>query len=414
MKVASLGLLMALFITTSLTFLGAPTASAHWSEGPDRRIVIRVEQGERADKVADRYGVDLIAPLSRSHNLWLAEPENRLRYTNPRALEQLAKNISRSGDVDYAERYVDNPVGDSRMHAWPQGNPDQVNGENGLAWRNQPTVAALGLPNSKANGAGVIVAVLDTGASSNVAPNASQIIQGYDYIEDDNDASEERRGLDTNRDGHEDSAYGHGTFIAGQVNLVAPFATILPYRVLDSDGVGNVYVIAEAINDAVDAGAGVINMSFGSEGDEHSDVLDAALARAVDHGVVIIASAGNTGRSNSLYPANASGVLSVACADPDTKKLAWFSSYGSWVDVAAPCDQVGVLPDFGYARWTGTSLSAPLVAGQAALIRSRYPQLSRLGVVRAIKGTANCSTWPQVATGLINIGSSIDEAPSYD
>lgn len=132
---------------------------------------------------------------------------------------------------------------------------------------------------------------------------------------------------------------------AGQVNLVAPRAPVVAYRVLDSDGVGNPYVIAEAVNDAADDGVGVINMSFGSQS-RFSGVLDRAIKRAASRGVVVVAAAGNMGSSDGLFPGNAEYVLSVACGEPETGQLASFSSYGSWVDVAAPCENIlGSLPD---------------------------------------------------------------------
>ena len=412
---ALMGSLLAFSLCGAMGVYASPAAAASPTLD-NEQLVIRVADGAKATDVANRYNLTLVEPLLRSRNLWLAQPNKPGKYPSQDSIESLADTIADSSQVAYAERYVENPVGDRRIHAWPHGDPRDVNLDSTAAWRNQPAAQALGLPLEEEDGKNVLVAVLDTGASSQQAPNASQVIMGagYDYVDDDNDASEGRQGRDTNLDGEKDGAYGHGTFVAGQVSLVAPAAEIVPYRVLDSDGVGNVYVIAEAIDDAVDAGAAVINMSFGSEDSQSSRVLNAAFARAANRGVVIVAAAGNVSSSQRLYPGDADYILSVTCADPQSRELAGFASYGWWVDVAAPCEgMLGALPEVGSAVWSGTSFSAPLVAGQAALIRSRYPKLSRLGVVRAIKGTANCDTSPRLATGTIRISASIKNAASY-
>lgn len=406
---------VALGLCAAIAVVNPTVASAQPGDSGEPQLVIRVADGKSAADVADRYGVTLVEPLMRSRNLWVAEPDNSWWYTRSEALDYLGAIIAASSDVEYAERYTDDAFGDTRMRAWPHGAFDPVSADGDSDWLGQPAARALGLPIKGASGAGVEVAVLDTGASSSGAPNASQVSSGYDYIDDDHNAKEVRDGVDTNRDGRTDGAYGHGTFVAGQVNLVAPASRVRAYRVLDSDGVGNPYVIAEAVDDAVDDGVEIINMSFGSENGDHSRVLDRAIKRAADRGVVVVAAAGNRASSAGLYPGNADYVLSVACGDPETSKLAGFSSYGSWVDVAAPCEDIlGSLPDATTARWSGTSLSAPLVAGQAALIRARYPSLDRLALVRSIKGAAGASTSPGVATGVIDIAQSIDDARSYE
>lgn len=410
---ARLGAAVALAVCGALGIAGAPaTASAAPGTG-NQQLVIRVKDGANATSVANQFGVKLVDPLVRSRNLWVAEPKNSWRFSTNQSVDRLAQSIARSGNVDYAERYTYDPYGDTRMRAWPYGDSQALSGWL-LNWRSQPAAQSLNMSFWQPTGGGIGVAVLDTGASSAQAPNASQVNQGYDYIDDDSDTSEVRQGVDTNGDGTVDGAYGHGTFVAGQVNLVAPGSYVRAYRVLDSDGVGNPYVIAEAVNDAVDEGVSVINLSFGSETGRSSRILDTAVARAAQRGVVVVAAAGNRGTSQAQYPGNADNVLSVACGDPKTKQLAGFSNYGSWVDVAAPCeDMYGALPGIANAQWSGTSLAAPLVSGQAAIIKMRHKDLSSYAIVRAIKGTSNGPTSPQIDGGMINIVKSVDDAPNY-
>ena len=143
--------------------------------------------------------------------------------------------------------------------------------------------------------------------------------------------------MDSNGDGVPDEAAGHGTFVAGTIALVAPDARLVAYRVLDSDGQGTTYDAAQAITTAADAGAKVIDLSFGTPDGVPSRVLDDAIDYARTRGAVVVAAAGNYGDADETYPAARPGVLSVgALAAPDAEQLAAFSSRGSWVKVAAP------------------------------------------------------------------------------
>ena len=409
-KHLGLGPLLAVLLSVTLSIVGAPAASAQ----DNGQLVIRVADGESVTAVAAQYKLDLVKPLLRSRNLWVVQPSERWRFdTNAKLAYRASWIQQRSSAVEYAERYDNNPYGDTRMRAWPYGQSSSASVSESR-WRDQPHARSLGLPVSGADGDGVWVAVLDTGMTSG-NPNYTNLWMGYDYIDDNLFGYDKRQNLDTSGDGIVDGAYGHGTFVAGQVNLVAPQARIRGYRVLDSDGVGNPYVIAEAIDDAVDAGASVINMSFGSGKTLNSKPMSRAFARAKANGVVMVTSAGNTGESKSLFPANGALTLSVGCADEGTGRRASFSSYGSWVNVAAPCeDTLGYLPSSEGALWSGTSLSAPLVAGQVALIRQRYPNLSREAVIGAVKGTAT----PRRDQGagsmpVVDIAKSIRDAPNY-
>jgi subtilisin family serine protease len=192
------------------------------------------------------------------------------------------------------------------------------------------------------------------------------------------------------------------------VALAAPDAQIIPLRVLDPEGIGNTWALAEALAYALDPdgdpgtddGAQVINLSLSSL--ERSGLI-ADVVKAVTcadpqktspddlpcflsggRGAVVVIAAGNNGGSGREYPAGDSiaGTISVA-ASTKNDKLASFSNYGSWVDVAAPGEGIlSTVPGGGYGTWSGTSMAAPLVAGEAALVRAAFPQL---GTVKAAK-----------------------------
>ncbi len=165
--------------------------------------------------------------------------------------------------------------------------------------------------------------------------------------------------------------FGHGTMVAGLVRLAAPGAAIMPLRVFNGSGSAHLFDIIRAIYYAVDHGAGVINMSFSMP--EHSTELQRAIQYARAHGVVCVASAGNQGERTQVYPAAFSASVGVAATTLDDQ-LSEFSNYGSaLVDLAAPGSGiVSTYPGGLFGAGWGTSFSAPLVAGAAALIHHQH------------------------------------------
>ena len=163
-------------------------------------------------------------------------------------------------------------------------------------------------------------------------------------------------------------AHGHGTFCAGILAALAPDAMIMPLRAFDDNGNADAFTIAQAIRYAVQHGANVINMSFGMDA-EYKVVKD-AVQFATDHGVDVVASAGNENGNIRQFPAAFPDVLGVAATDLTDKKAS-FSNYGSDVYVDAPgVNIISAYPGGYYAVASGTSFSAPFVSAEAALIRA--------------------------------------------
>jgi len=209
------------------------------------------------------------------------------------------------------------------------------------------------------DGSGVVVAVLDTGVELGHTALQASLIGGRDMISDTATPNDIGPGL----------AWGHGTHVAGIVHRMAPKSKILPIRVLDSQGRGNTFVLAYAIEYAVQQGADVINLSLGA--DCGSQVLHSAIQRAIGEGVVIVAAAGNSNTEVPQCPASMPGVIAVAAVDENKVRAEW-SNYGDrWVDIAAP--GVGITSTFpgGYASWSGTSMATPFVSGAAALAKQK-------------------------------------------
>ncbi|MDP9998137.1 S8 family serine peptidase [Pseudarthrobacter sulfonivorans] len=149
--------------------------------------------------------------------------------------------------------------------------------------------------------------------------------------------------------------------------------------------------IPEAVRWAVDNGARVINISLGSTTPQWPQSWDAAFLYAEQKDVVIVAAAGNRigGNLQVGAPATIPGVLTVAGLDRKGAASVDSSSQGISIGVAAPAENLlGGLPGGGYAEWAGTSGAAPIVAGVAALIRSKWPDMSAKQVINRIVSTA--------------------------
>ena len=252
------------------------------------------------------------------------------------------------------------------------------------------------------------MAVLDTGVDTAHPALAGKLMVGYDFVDDDADPSEHGT--------TDDYGYGHGTHVAGLVALAAPDAKIMPIRVLDPAGLGNIWVLAEALAYAFDPdnnpqtrdGAHVINLSLGTTRKTNllENIIDEVTCNDDDSddddrcndagGAVVVAAAGNLGNETLHYPAaeeSASGLIAVA-ASTQSNTLAVFSTRGSWVKVAAPGENiVSSVPGGGTGAWTGTSMATPLTAGVAALVRAQTPSYKPADITNllASKGSALCN-----------------------
>ncbi len=233
------------------------------------------------------------------------------------------------------------------------------------------------------SGDGVVVAVLDTGVSATHPDLRGRILPGWNFIANNDDTSDDD---------------GHGTFVAGLIAAssasgpegVAPGASILPIKILDNSGVGSTASFIAGINYAVDHGARVINIS--ASGASDSAALNDALANAEAHNVVVVGSSGNDGTETTAYPAGVSTVLAVSATD-HLNALASFASYGPYVDIAAP--GVDITSTWwspqngdGHATASGSSASAPLVSGVAAIVAAEEPGASAAAIREIITDSA--------------------------
>jgi hypothetical protein len=177
-------------------------------------------------------------------------------------------------------------------------------------------------------------------------------------------------------------AHGHGTMVAGILAAIAPDSMIMPLRAIDDQGCGTTFNISKAIKYAVGHGAQVINISFGVSG--QSNTLKNVIGKAIDAGVTVVASAGNGNTGVPQYPAAYDGVLAVAATNIKDVKTT-FSNYGSSIFVSAPgLNIVSTYPGGYYAVLSGTSFSAPMVAAEAALLRSLKTSGWKTSIARGV------------------------------
>jgi subtilisin family serine protease len=203
---------------------------------------------------------------------------------------------------------------------------------------------------------------------------------------------------------------GHGTRVAGLVAGVGHGGVVVrSYTALGPDLRGSTADVAAALHCAIDDGVDVVNLSL-TAGD--TSALRGALARAEDEGVVVVAAAGNGGNGAhpGAYPAaypTVVAVTSVAAGNGEERR-APFANGGPWVDLAAP--GVGVLSTAPGGRWStgdGTSYSAPLVAGAAALVVARAPGISPALVRSRLAATAEPLADTTVGRGLVDLSAAV-------
>lgn len=257
------------------------------------------------------------------------------------------------------------------------------------------------------NGAGVTVAIVDTGVAYETYGSFTQApdLAGATFVSPYNFVNNTTHANDDN---------GHGTHVTGTVRQstnngagtagLAYGCRIMPVKVLNSAGSGSLTAIANGIRYAADNGANVISMSLG--GSTGSSALQSAVTYAWGRGCVLCAATGNSGRSGVSYPARYTECIAVGATRFDGAR-AGYSTYGTGIDVVAPggdtsVDQngdgygdgilqqtfaTGSPNSFGYYFFQGTSMATPHVAAIAAMVKANKPTYTNTQVRSAIESS---------------------------
>lgn len=242
----------------------------------------------------------------------------------------------------------------------------------------QPAARLLNLPlaHQVVTGDATVVAVIDGGIDFDHPGLDGQAASGYDFVDDDDYALDEPGG----------TVSGHGTFVAGITHLVAPDAEIRAYRIMNGEGQGDGFSLAQAIERAALDECDVINVSVVLT-HQHLAV-QAAIEQAVARGSAVVAAAGNDATGDPIYPAAEVDAISVAAIDTDLKATE-FTNYGEYVDVCAPGLEIySAYQDPYFAWWSGTSFSTPFVSGQMALLREQFRDANVAGLREIVTSTA--------------------------
>ncbi|OJJ14954.1 hypothetical protein BKI52_41105 [marine bacterium AO1-C] len=263
----------------------------------------------------------------------------------------------------------------------------------------------------------VIIAITDTGLDMDHPDLINNIYKNTDEIDEN--------GIDDDNDGYVDNVLGwdfigssldnptpdnnpdigangqeHGTHVTGIIGAsldnnvgiagLAPNCKLLIVKIGDDSGINQVARGYEAIVYAADQGAHIINASWGGVSDLHSKVEQEAITYATSKGALVITSAGNT-NTNTLYqdPSAYQFVMSVASVNNQDAKSG-FSNYGENTDISAPGESImSTIANGLYNVRQGTSMASAIVAGAAALVKSKYPKATGLQIAEILKATSD-------------------------
>ncbi|MGO9610821.1 MAG: S8 family serine peptidase [Verrucomicrobiia bacterium] len=390
------------------------------------QLIVRFRGGvphHRQDEIVDELGGRIVRTLDVRHGEYVVVLSGGLSV--PAAAEQLAK----LQEVDFAEpnvlHYINDMPNDEYYSSYDGDSTELQRWYfNGIGSdSNLEAEAAWNITTGSSN---IVIAIIDTGVLTNhpdiaanlwTNPNVAEDatngypgdIHGWDFYNNGPDPDPELG------DGGGDGNVFHGTFVAGVAAAVSDngigvvgaswYSRIMPLKVFTNSGGAPATAIAEAIRFAVDHGANIINMSFGSL--VPTRTIYQAIEYAHSQGVIIVAAAGNNNSSQRSYPASYPHVISVGGSGSGSvlsggsaasmRSRASFSEYGRRaVDVVAPAvdvvstavlsltDQNNGMGTAGTATYfvgNGTSFASPLVAGEAALLLSRAEQLGLGGSI---------------------------------
>lgn len=345
------------FLLFALVYPAAWADPPQWAPG---RILVQARSGVddwRLEDVLARHGARTVSILEKIKVHIVSVP--------PQAEEAVARALAHNPNIAFAE--PDRLLPPGEIHPDDPQYPNQWH----LPLMNAPGAWDYTL------GDGVVAAVLDTGVDATHADLAGKLVPGWNIYNNNADTSD---------------IYGHGTKVAGVIGAadddglgVASLSwntMIMPVRISRDDGYAYYSTIASGLTWAADHGAHVANISYMVTG---SSTVGSAAAYFRERGGVVFASAGNSGALESVLDSET--IISVAATTSSDDRASW-SSYGDFVDLAAPgAGIVTTMRGGGYASVSGTSFSSPAAAAVGALVLAINPVLSPSRVEQVIEST---------------------------
>lgn len=347
--------------------------------------------------------VDLVIGVSGTHQNSYAGLSGIVSKYSGKIAETLSMDNAQAIVVNVPSAVVSTFVGEARAsgltrYIEPRGQCQVDLTPNDPGWSNQWGPEIIDAPtawDTTTGNSSVLVAVIDTGIDYTHPDLAGNYVPlGYDWVNMDNDPIDD---------------FGHGTHCAGiiaaTINNSVGIAGMAQVRImaekgLNANGSGWYDDLANCIIHAVDQGANILSNSWGSN--ESSNVIHDAIIYAQNHNVLVLASAGNSGLNELRYPGAFEEVVAVTATN-SSDQIAWFSTYGDWVDVAAPGVSIySTMPTYNvtmnnqyynlplnYANMSGTSMACPHAAGVAALIWGMHPTLNATIVRYQLESTVD-------------------------
>lgn len=331
------------------------------AQPPLDRLIVRSRQGASAAAVSAAIGAQTASIAGQIPQL-----NTKILRVPIQALDKVRGALEKTGLFTYVER-------DNLAKGTLTPNDSSLSSQWHMA-KVQAT-SAWGISQGSTQ---VGIAIIDSGVDGTHPDLVPKLVQGYNFLSKNTDTSD---------------VLGHGTATAGTAAAATDNLTgvaglawknpIMPLLVVSSSGYAYYSNIANAITYAADHGIRVISISI--SGTSASGTLQSAVDYAWSKGAVVVASAGNTGNSVPNYPAACDKVIAVSATDANDNRPGW-SSFGTWVDLSAPGDSILTTSTGGsYGYWSGTSFSAPLVSGLAALVLSANASLTNVSLVQLLQ-----------------------------
>ena len=354
-------LVAAMLVGAASPLLSAPAEAAPPTRWVSGELLIGFRAGVRPERADGLYRILGVTPVQD------LGPIRVVRIRVPVLLmDAVERLLERQPEVKFVEKnYIFDPV-------LAPNDP-----QYGAQWH-LPRVLAAQAWDLTQGDASAVIAIVDSGIDPYHPDLAAKLVPGYNTYSNSTNTADQ---------------YGHGTEVAGVAGAasdngvgiasIAGQSPIMPIRVTDATGRATSASIANGLIWAADHGASVLNLSF--NGVAGNATIRTAAEYAFNHGALVVAAAGNCGCVDPT--AENPFMLSVSATD-ENDGIAYFSSTGPYVDVAAPGSNILTTAMGGlYLTESGTSLASPIVAGVAALMFSANPALTPAEVTQLIEST---------------------------